>query len=241
MKLRAALLAAPLLCLSAFTATGHEFLVKPDATVIAEGQPLGVSLYITEVYIKPDRLPPADSSELAIVTAGGTTPVPLTADEAGKRLRATVTAPAAGGFILAARTGRTRPASERNPKSTRMESFSKALVNTREDGVHGAVLGTRLEIVPVSSPAGLKAGDTLTVRVLFDGQPAAGRVQATYDGHTEKEHGYVVRTESGADGIARIGVTAPGLWLVRAKAVREGGVKEAEVYEASASLLFRVE
>lgn len=241
MKLRAALLAAPLLCLSAFTAGAHEFLVKPDATVIAEGQPLGVSLYITEVYIKPDRLPPAGSSELAIVTAKGATLVPLTEDKAGKRLHATVTAPAGDGFILAAQTGRIRAASERNPKSTRMESFSKALVNVGEGDIHGTALGTRLEVVPVSSPAGLKAGDTLTVKVLFDGKPAAGRVQATYDGHTDKEHGYVVRTESGADGIARIKVTAPGLWLVRTKAVRDGGARDADVYEASASLLFRVE
>jgi len=240
MKLRAALLAAPLLCLSAFTAGAHEFLVKPDAAAIAEGQPLGVSLYITEIYIKPDRLPPAGSSELVLVTATGATPVALTEDKAGKRLHANVTAPA-GGFVLAAQTGRTRAASERNPKSTRMESFSKALVNVGENGIHGTALGTKLEIVPVSSPAGLKAGDTLTVKVLFDGKPVAGRVQATYDGHTDKEHGYVVRTESGADGIARIGVTAPGLWLIRTKAVRDGGVKDADVYEASASLLFRVE
>lgn len=78
------------------------------------------------------------------------------------------------------------------------------------------------------------------VRILFDGKPVATRVQATYDGHTDKEHGYVVRTESDAEGRAEIGLTHPGLWIVRTKVSREGLAGGADVYEASANLIIAV-
>lgn len=243
---RNALLGSLLGLVLSASAQAHEFLIKPDQTEVGAGDTLGFSVMVTEVYIKPDRLPP-ETTAVSLMDNGGASQLSLTKDEAGKVLRGAVAAPDDGTFLITGTAERTRPVRTKKDEPVaqapilKMENFGKALINARMgDADYAQVLGTRLEIVPVTNPATVGAGDTLTFKVLFDGKPVATRFQATYDGFSDKEHGYVVKTETGADGLVSFAATEPGLWMVRTKVTRDEVTDTHQKYEASASFVFEV-
>ena len=78
-----------------------------------------------------------------------------------------------------------------------------------------ARVGARLEIVPLTNPCGLRAGDSLAVQVVFEGRPLAGVWVAA---GTEGTHGhhYPYRQLTDADGRALLQVDRAGPWFVRA-------------------------
>lgn len=75
-------------------------------------------------------------------------------------------------------------------------------------------LGLRLEIVPLTNPCSLRAGDVLTVQVLFEGRPLPNVWLAA---GTEGAHGhnYPLRQHTDADGRAIVPLDRPGPWFVR--------------------------
>lgn len=86
--------------------------------------------------------------------------------------------------------------------------------DTRTDG-YATVLGYPAEIVPLENPYALARGGTLRVRILVDGKPVAGQYVVfgarTPTGATVAEKG----TRTGADGVAAVPVTSPGVWYVK--------------------------
>lgn len=77
-------------------------------------------------------------------------------------------------------------------------------------------VGHALEIIPEMNPSALKAGDSLTVRVLFKGKPLVdAQVSATYAGAEMKGHDYPVSARTDADGKATLKLDRPGLWYAR--------------------------
>ncbi|MGM0453927.1 MAG: DUF4198 domain-containing protein [Thermodesulfobacteriota bacterium] len=85
-----------------------------------------------------------------------------------------------------------------------------------------------LEIFPADDPAGKGEGDTIALKVLFQGKPLAeapvtpasaahdhGHGHGHGDGHGGHGHNKPVKTDS--DGIARIDLTSGGAWLFTAK------------------------
>jgi hypothetical protein len=74
--------------------------------------------------------------------------------------------------------------------------------------------GLWLEVVPEQSPCAAKVGNTLTFRVLFQGQPLAGaKLAAGYEGPTG--HKYPFWLTTGADGRATVKFDRAGAWYVR--------------------------
>ena len=65
-------------------------------------------------------------------------------------------------------------------------------------------------------------------------------MQASYDGFSDKDHGYVVRTESSTQGIADIPLSAPGQWMIRAKWQQRSASEPALLEELSANMVFSV-
>lgn len=78
-------------------------------------------------------------------------------------------------------------------------------------------LGQKIEMVPLVNPYSVKVGSELGVRVIFDGKPVSGvRVMGTYDTFSKKHDVYAHTVETDMDGISRIPIDKPGLWMVRA-------------------------
>ncbi len=246
--MRSALLMAGLTLMAiGHPAHGHEFMVLPSASTASSGEILSADLTMTETWIQPDRAPPPEMVTLELVDEASRVSIPLS--PTSNSLRASISTPA-GPFALAATMRRDRietpRVAEGAPKPegrmTRSETFSKAFINlTDESHLWSRPLGTRLEIVPLANPASLKSGDMLEVKILFEGRPVSARVQAAFDGKGAQGHGFAVRTESGADGTARIALDQPGRWLIRARhsvdEVREGYVH----YVGGANLILEIE
>jgi uncharacterized GH25 family protein len=102
----------------------------------------------------------------------------------------------------------------------RWTKYAKTLVEVGSGGarVFSRVVGHPAEFVPLSDPAGLAAGDTLRVRLLYRGQPLggvhvhAGSVPSLSS--TERERAITLTTDS--LGVALVPIDRRGIWNVRA-------------------------
>lgn len=88
------------------------------------------------------------------------------------------------------------------------QKFAKVLV--AGDGADFTKpVGQRLEIVPLSDPFKLKAGEALRVRVMFEGKPLNGADVGVGDGQSKEESPSKVKTD--AEGVVSIALKAQGL------------------------------
>lgn len=88
-----------------------------------------------------------------------------------------------------------------------------------EDRSWAEPLGLALEMVPDKDPTRLKRGETLPLRVLWEGKPLSGlSVGSVGDG---KGPGSLQRTD--ADGRVSVVLDRPGPWLIRATLIRPAG------------------
>lgn len=101
------------------------------------------------------------------------------------------------------------------PAVERYQKFAKALV--RRPGAGSTALeavGHRIELVPLTDPTRLHAGDTLPLVVQLDNRPLAGlTVHAGYAGQPDSTHAFsAVSDRSGRVGFP---ITRAGLWYAR--------------------------
>lgn len=99
----------------------------------------------------------------------------------------------------------------------RYTRYLKTLIQVGKatDSVFGTVLGQKYEIILLADPMSLSAGQSLPVRVEFDGQPASGvRVVARSIEHQDSEG----RTDS--SGVVKLPLSGRGEWLVRSVQMR---------------------
>jgi uncharacterized GH25 family protein len=88
-------------------------------------------------------------------------------------------------------------------------------VGSQRTDQYATELGYPAELIPQSNPYSLRVGDTLRVRTLVDGKPAANQY-VLYGGRTLSDERIVQRSvRSGSDGVARIPVRARGTWYVK--------------------------
>lgn len=71
----------------------------------------------------------------------------------------------------------------------------------------------RFEMVPLSNPFRWRPGDTVDVRVLYEGKPLANVLVATF---TKSSKGRIGAVRSGPDGVATLSIDRPGRWLAAA-------------------------
>jgi uncharacterized GH25 family protein len=128
--------------------------------------------------------------------------------------------------------------------TNRYEKFSKALVDGRDAAFVTKPLGHTLELVPMSNPADLKAGDDLQVQVLYNGAPIAAEVTATFDGFSETPMTFAYATETGDEygtpGVAKVKVWQPGYWYVRVAHNAEDPAGDVDTHVLRAILSFQV-
>lgn len=78
----------------------------------------------------------------------------------------------------------------------------------------GTVLGYPAEIVPLANPYGTRIGDTLAVRTLVDGKPAANQLVIA-GGERDGRKMAETRTRSDSAGVARFALSGAGKWYIK--------------------------
>ncbi|MDR0647739.1 MAG: DUF4198 domain-containing protein [Synergistaceae bacterium] len=230
--------------LFAVPAFAHELILKPAKFTAQKGEELPIELQSTHIFIVKEEVEDISRITAGIFQGGKLVPSALKPNEPDLRIDFSVKIPddSSSSIIMANKTGDiwsvtpdgwvagTRKSLEdKGIKVTRAsmtDKFVKAIINaSASDKNFATVVGQELEIVPVTNPASAKTGQYFKVKVLFNGQPAAMPVFATYDGFVkEYENTYAYYTESDTDGIANIKITSPGLWIIRASKDNEPGV-----------------
>ena len=90
--------------------------------------------------------------------------------------------------------------------------FAKAFSGS--DTPWGTVLGHTLELVPLSDPAIIRPGESLRLRILFQGKPLAGAEVERGDGTTALAEKDIPRFTSDAEGIVSIPIVNIGPQLL---------------------------
>jgi uncharacterized GH25 family protein len=74
---------------------------------------------------------------------------------------------------------------------------------------------TSLEIIPQKNLRNLKVGDTLPVKVVFQGKPLSrAAVRFTYEGWPDPQHPFATLGKTNAKGIILVKLLKPGCWLL---------------------------
>ena len=221
------------LCLvgTATLASAHEFIVKPDKTQAAKGESVGVQAQ--DVFMISEEAEPVETVVVELIQGNAKEPVKLAEDAKVKALVGKAALPADGPAIIVGHRlpqtwsdttegvleGGRKDLEAKGKKVLKVgkyEKFAKTMLNpAANDGLYKKVLGHDLEIVLLTNPADIKAGDDIKAEVLLNGKPVKAPLGLTYDGYSAEQDAYMAKAETGADGMASFKVTKPGLWMLR--------------------------
>ena len=223
------------LCLvgTATLASAHEFIVKPDKTQAAKGESVGVQAQAAHVFMISEEAEPVDTVVVELIQGNAKEPVKLVEDAKVKALVGKAALPADGPAMIVGHRlpqiwsdttegvleGGRKDLEAKGKKVLKVgkyEKFAKTVLNpAANDGLYKKVLGHDLEIVLLTNPADIKAGDDIKAEVLLNGKPVKAPLGLTYDGYSAEQDAYMAKAETGADGVASFKVTKPGLWMLR--------------------------
>lgn len=211
------------LCLAAGAAWAHDLWITcPQA---GAGQKLLLDIGLGHDFPQGDKLNPDELQETYVMGAGGKLKTAPQADQnfqtmqplaAGSYVAASGTKPV---FFTKSPAGYVRKTKDQVPeaiKCFRSIKYAKAIVNLGgQAGDVSQPLGQDLEILPLANPAGLKAGGELPVKVLLAGKPLAGAEVSAMPAASGKEKVTPFKAKTASDGVAKMKLGSPGLWLVR--------------------------
>ena len=197
------------LCLvgTATLASAHEFIVKPDKTQAAKGENVGVQAQAAHVFMISEEAEPVETVVVELIQVNAKEPVKLAEDAKAKALVGKAALPADGPAMI---VGHRLPQTWSDTTEGVLEGGRKDL-----EAKDKKVLGHDLEIVLLTNPADIKAGDDIKAEVLLNGKPVKAPLGLTYDGYSAEQDAYMAKAETGADGMASFKVTKPGLWMLR--------------------------
>lgn len=232
------------LALTAAVAVAHDMFLKPAQYFVAPNAPIPTVLLNGTFDQSMNSIARVRLADISIMGPSGRTRIDTAAwNPAGDTSHVVFKAGSAGTYVLGVSTkpnaiemdgkdfndylkedGLPDELARRNKNGElaaaakeRYEKHVKSIVqvgDTRSSG-YATVLGYPAEIVPLENPYDLAKDKSLRVRLLVDGKPVAGQYVTfgarTASGGTVAEQG----TRSGADGVAAIPVTSPGVWYVK--------------------------
>lgn len=228
------LLALLTLTVNPSTASAHEFILKPAKATVAKGEKIRVEAQASHVFMVSEEAENPAEVHLELRQGTHKLPISLSEDKAANTLAGEVTLPADGTALLVGHRAPQlwsittegllqgdRAALKAQGKKVmevaKYEKFSKTLLNpAATDTVHKEPVGHALELVLLTNPADLKAGEEFKVLALLRGKPMLqAKVGVSYDGYSTKGDDYVAEVHTGPDGIATFTAVKPGLWMVR--------------------------
>ncbi|MFH1992135.1 MAG: DUF4198 domain-containing protein [Pseudomonadota bacterium] len=95
------------------------------------------------------------------------------------------------------------------------EKYAKSIITVgkgSENVSHS--FGHRIEIVALKNPSEIKMGESLPVKILFEGKPLSTYAYATYAGYYSEDEPFPVVTKSNDEGVAYVNIAKPGIWMV---------------------------
>lgn len=236
-------LAAVLLVISATFLLAHDLFLKLDSYFVPPRTAIRIvvlngTFSMSEGAVTPDRL-----RDLSIVGARGRVGLPRTAwKPQGDTTWLMLTTGAAGTYVVGASllprqialtadefnqyleedgipdvlNARRLDGELTKDARERYQKHVKAILQVGDDrtDAFGTVLGYPAEIVPLSNPYRTRIGDTLAVRALVDGRPAANQILIAggeQDGRAMEE----VRARSDSTGVARFALSGAGKWYIK--------------------------
>jgi uncharacterized GH25 family protein len=239
------LLVPILLLITAGTVAAHDLFLRAESYFLAPGgtvrlHVLNGTFSKSENAVTKDRL-----RDLSIVNPSGTTtPLDVASwAETGDTSIVTVRAGETGTYVIGASlrpreialeakdfntylatdgipdvlAARRRDGELDRPARERYSKHVKALVqvgSTRTAG-YSAELGYPAELVPLDNPYSLKAGSTLRVRAVVEGEPVANQVVIS-GGRTPGGARIAQRSaRTNSDGVAGIRIASRGVWYVK--------------------------
>ena len=202
----------------------QDLCLVPGEFVVSPGQRITVALRGADAH-------PARLRDAALYAPKGVYNV-VNLHQEGGAVVGEAAVPAKGTLILTARAAPEIVSRERRA------SYAKALlVSETADDHFRRVTGLAFEFIPEADPHRLRPGGRLPVRLLLEGEPAAGiEVEASRDGGEAQVAG---RTDTA--GRIQIPIAAAGKWRLRALVRRRCAEPQAADWESfSTSLTFAV-
>lgn len=216
-------------------ANAHEFIASQSPMAAKIGAEATLVLDSTHQAGIPEEAEELKHVAAKIMTAGNSSDIEIVINDNAPNLIGRFDVPETAAWISAHRAGvvwsqtpdgwKSGGATEHADAiaSARYEKFAKLLTGgTGDKAFVTTPIGTKLEIVPLSDPRDTKIGDDAEFRVLLDGHPLTTSVLATYAGFTDTPNSWAYATETLAtengSGIAKVRISAPGLWVVRVSA-----------------------
>ena len=256
MRYRSIFVSALLMMSLSVPAPAHEWLLKTAPRSPKKGDRVKMELMVTHYFNRDEEAEPLADAAAKLIQNGEATDLPITAEEGVPHLSSEFTMPADGtAWITGHRMAQTwnstpdgwvpgekadlPPEVAAQVFSTRKtEKFTKLLLNPSiDDATFSKPLGDTLEIIPLDNPAGLKAGDEIRVRALYDGKPVVLPVYATYMDFSDQSMTFAFYTET-TDPEPRVKISAPGMWFVRV--ANSVALPENLTYSTMAILMFEV-
>jgi uncharacterized GH25 family protein len=117
--------------------------------------------------------------------------------------------------IVAARAVRGESFSEGRERYSKIAKLALCVEGGTDDRRYRQPLGLRVEIVPLTNPCGLRAGDVLVVQVLFEDRPL-GNVWVGAGTAGTRGHHYPFRAKTDAEGRVVVPLPKAGPWFIRA-------------------------
>jgi uncharacterized GH25 family protein len=95
------------------------------------------------------------------------------------------------------------------------EKYAKSIISTGEGKSNiSSPLGHRIEIIPLKDPKEINPGDSIPVKLLFEGKPLSTYLYATYAGYYSEDEPFPLFTKSNEDGVAYMKISQPGTWML---------------------------
>ncbi len=216
--------------ISASSLFAHEFIVKPGQCDAQAGQKVPFNVMVAHRFMVSEEVEDSSYVDITLYQNGKKSEESeLTVNESFLTLDGVVTPKKKGAALIvghrrAMAWSKTTQGWKVGNKETLKgviesnlyEKFAKVLlVVDGDDTGYDAVIGNRLEIVPLSSPDKARAGDEVSFKVLFDGKPLASEVKAGYDGFSRGNNTYAFAGNTDENGVITVPFDSKGLWMIR--------------------------
>ena len=255
MKLRTLLPALMLAVGLSVPAQAHEFIVKVTPEAPQKGVAATAEFMASHVFTESDEMEDPKDIKAALIQDGQAADLAVKANPAAKDVLAEFTVSTEAPVWLAghrlpqlwSQTPDGMLAGDKNTLSgqkilftNKYEKFVKVLLNpSAGDKSFSKPIGQTLEVVPLDNPAGIKVGDEIKVRILYNGQPVAVPVYASYMGFSDQQNTYAYYTEP-EEGDPVVKITAKGMWLIRAN-YKVSGSGDLKTHDLKAVMQFMVD